>query len=175
MKKIMLLCFSILLACHTMAATSAADLFNTINDRLSYMEDVAIYKSENHLAIEDLPREAIVIGKAKQTAAESGLNPDTVEDFFRAQIAVAKAIQYRYRADYQSQPATHSARDLNTEVRPALLQLGNQIITQISQYQQHGAFQPQQYDQFKQIINVKYVTEADKKRLFDALLKIKIQ
>ena len=79
-------------------------IFSTINERLSYMEDVALFKAQNHLPIEDIQRESVVINKAKVSASEQGLDPEIVKDFFQAQISVAKAIQYRYRADLLSQP-----------------------------------------------------------------------
>ncbi|WP_428244370.1 chorismate mutase [Gynuella sp.] len=165
-----------LLALQANAETNATTLFNTINKRLGYMEDVAIYKADNHLPIEDIGREATVIEQAKDAARQKGLNPMTIESFFQAQIAVAKAIQYRYRAEFLSHPADHAARDLTSVVRPELLKLGDQIIEQIAQYQQqYGVFQPSQYDLFSRQINVDYVSEGDKQLLFNALLKIRIK
>ncbi|AJQ94919.1 chorismate mutase [Gynuella sunshinyii] len=165
-----------LLALQANADTNAETLFSTINKRLSYMEDVAIYKADNHLPIEDIGREATVIEQAKDAARQKGLDPSTVESFFQAQIAVAKAIQYRYRAEFLSHPTDHAARDLNSVVRPELLKLGDQIIEQIAQYQkQYGVFQPSQYDLFSQQINVDYISEGDKQLLFNALLKIRTQ
>ena len=50
-------------------------LFSLINKRLSYMEDVALYKYEKNIKIEDLDREQIVINEALEEAAEKDLDP----------------------------------------------------------------------------------------------------
>ncbi len=41
--------------------TKCSDLDSLINQRLSYMKDVAGYKAEKHLAIEDVPQEVNVM------------------------------------------------------------------------------------------------------------------
>lgn len=103
MKKVIGYCLFVIFSFHANAEENAAStLFKTINDRLSYMEDVALFKAVNHLPIEDSVREKKVIANAKTSAASKGLDPDSVEAFFEAQISVAKAIQYRYRADLLS-------------------------------------------------------------------------
>ena len=172
MRKIIVAFIVILLSVAAQASENAQPLFHTINERLQYMDDVAVYKAEHHLPIEDVAREQVVVEKAKAAAGKQGLNPESVEAFFKAQIAVAKAIQYRRRAELLSQPSHQQARDLKTVVRPALLQLGDQIIAQIAKYLQHGAFDAQQYQLFASQVNVKYVTDSDKRLLFNALLKI---
>ena len=167
---ILLLFFSI----QVFAESSSTVLFVTINERLSYMKDVALYKAINSLPIEDIEREKIVIDNSKLAASEKGLDPVLVEDFFRAQIAVAKAIQFRHRADFLSNPSSNKPKDLHDEIRPALLSLGGQIIERVIIYiKAHGSFKPSQFTQFKETINIQYVTAADKALLFNALLKIK--
>ncbi len=96
----------------------AEALFETINQRLSYMKDVGLYKAQNQLAIENVERERVVLNSAKTAAAEKGLDADAVAGFFTAQISAAKAIQYRYRADLLSQPSQRQPLDLNAEIRP---------------------------------------------------------
>ncbi|MCP3850047.1 MAG: chorismate mutase, partial [Gammaproteobacteria bacterium] len=97
-----------------------------------------------------------------------------IEDFFEAQIAVAKAIQFRYRADLLSEPSDEKPKDLQKEVRPALLDLGDQIIEQIMMYiRTHGSIEPTLFSEFDATINIKYVTTSDKKLLFKALRKVK--
>lgn len=59
-------------------------LFKSINERLSYMELVALYKAINHLPIEEIARENIVIDKAKVAAQAKGLDPVHIEVFFKA-------------------------------------------------------------------------------------------
>jgi chorismate mutase len=174
MKNIFLVCLLSIVSLQVNAEVTSAQLFRTINQRLGYMEDVALFKAQNHLPIEDIQRENVVIEKAKVFASEQGLDPESVEDFFQAQIVVAKAIQYRYRADLLSQPSVRLPRDLQKEVRPALIRLGNQIIEQMAAYcNDHDEFQQTQLPEFNEAITVKYVTETDKQLLFKALLKVK--
>lgn len=156
------------------AGTSNGDVFSSINERLSYMQDVALYKSKNHLPVEDIEREKLVVEKAKLSAFEKGLDPDSIEGFFRAQIAVAKAIQFRYRADFLSNPSIKEPRDLQQEIRPALLCLGNKINHQIRSYiELNGPFESEQYEIFDASIKIKHVTTSDKLLLFEALQKVK--
>ncbi|WP_234912755.1 gamma subclass chorismate mutase AroQ, partial [Vibrio anguillarum] len=84
-----------LISFNSIASVTSQDLFTAINLRLSYMEDVALYKAYNNEPIEDTKREAIVINNASISAEKEGLNKESVVDFFSAQISAAKAIQYR--------------------------------------------------------------------------------
>ena len=176
MKNIFLVYLLSLFSLQAAAEVTSAELFKTINERLSYMEDVALFKAKNHRPIEDIQREKIVIEKAKEFASQQGFAPEIIQDFFHAQISVAKAIQYRYRADLLSQPSSRQPRALDKEVRPALIRLGNQIILQMAAYcKNHGKFQQTQFTEFNEAITVKYVAETDKQLLFKALLKVKIK
>jgi len=176
MKKILLVCLLSLFSLQARADITNSELFKTINDRLSYMEDVALFKAKNHLPIEDIQREAVVIEKATLSAGERGVDPESVKDFFNAQIAVAKAIQYRYRADLLSRPCSRQPLDLNKEVRPALIRLGDQLMVQMVAFcKRHGKYQPTSFAEFDKAITIKYVTTADKQLLLNALLKVKLQ
>jgi chorismate mutase len=173
MKNLLILALLIAVSFNASAETTDADLFEAINARLSYMEDVALYKAQKHLPIEDLERERTVIEKAKRSAAEQGLDPDSTEDFFKAQIAVAKAIQFRYRADFLLQPSLKEPKNLEKEIRPRLLSLGDQIMQQLAAYLEiHESLTPAQFADFDRAINVKYVTGSDKQFLFKALQKV---
>ncbi|WAH61795.1 gamma subclass chorismate mutase AroQ (plasmid) [Pseudomonas silvicola] len=75
-----------------------------INQRLSYMRRMWPTEVANHLAIEDLPQEEKVLASAVQQAEKLGLAGESVKPFVQAQMDAAKAIQYRYRADWLSTP-----------------------------------------------------------------------
>jgi len=142
------------------------------------MKDVALFKVKNHLPVEDIERENRVIDRAKVTAGDKGLAPDSVEDFFKAQIScqisVAKAIQFRYRADLLSQPSVQEPKDLKSEVRPHLLRLGDQLVEQMMMYiKTSGSFDSAQFSDFDAAIDVEYVTLLDKQILFQALQQVK--
>ena len=156
------------------AEVTAEELFSTINQRLSYMEAVALFKAQKQLPIENIEREKVVLDKAKMSAHKQGLDPDHIEDFFKVQIAVAKAIQFRYRADLLFETSVKKSKDLQNEVRPALLKLGDHIIKKISMYlKNNGSIAPTLFSEFDAAIDIKYVTTSEKKHLFEALCKVK--
>ncbi len=174
-KKTVLLFLS-LLSFSCFAAPSSQTLFSVINERLSYMEDVALFKSQKHIAIEDVAREKIVIAKASDSAAKSGLDKESAVAFFKAQISAAKVIQYRYRADLLSRPAKKDPRDLKTVIRPALIKLGGQINTEIAALlNNNGSLKESDWQNFQHTLNQKYLSQADKRLLFNALTKIKLK
>jgi chorismate mutase len=43
-------------------------LFQTIDERLGYMEDVALFKAQNRIPVEDIAREKVVLFDAKELA-----------------------------------------------------------------------------------------------------------
>lgn len=150
-------------------------LFSTINERLGYMESVALYKAQNKLPVENLERENIVIADAVKAAELEGLNPDSIEEFFSAQIAVAKAIQYRYRAELLSTQNPSQAADLDDIVRPAISKLGKQIVTLLANcLKSTETIKATDIEYFNQSINTRFVTTLDKKMLFGALLKARL-
>ena len=149
-------------------------LFRVINERLSHMEAVALFKAANQLAIEDLDREKIVLSNSQLAAANAGLNQAYVTDFFQAQIDVAKIIQYRHRAKWLTEPVELISLDLNEVVRPLLTELGDQIILLIADtVNNKGGFAESQRQHFYDSITVEMLTEIEKKVLFNALLGIK--
>lgn len=161
---------------HSIASVTSQDLFTAINLRLSYMEDVALYKAYNNEPIEDTKREAIVIENASVSAEKEGLNKDSVVDFFSAQISAAKAIQYRYRADLLTISTDKKPKDLETVIRPELIKLGKDINTEIAQYlREGGTFTKNELEVFKATLKSRYLKESDKELLFDALTKIRLQ
>ncbi|MEG7543762.1 gamma subclass chorismate mutase AroQ [Vibrio cholerae] len=165
-----------LISFNSIASVTSQDLFTAINLRLSYMEDVALYKAYNNESIEDTKREAIVINNASISAEKEGLNKESVVDFFSAQISAAKAIQYRYRADLLTTSTDKKPKDLETVIRPELIKLGKDINTKIAQYlREGGSFTKDELEVFKATLKSRYLKESDKELLFDSLTKIRLQ
>lgn len=151
-------------------------LFSLINKRLSHMEDVALYKHERNIKIEDLDREQIVINSALEMATEKGLDSTSIEVFFRTQIEIAKSIQYKYFADWARKPTNIIAPDLQTDIRPSLTQLGNSIIIEIGDLlRDNKEIKPEQRSLFRASLTIAKVDLKDKDALFDSLLLIKTQ
>lgn len=81
-------------------ADSAAAIGGLVNQRLSFMKDVAGYKAQQHLPIEDVTQEVKVLAVSEAAAERLGLVSTSVRPLIVAQMDAAKAIQYRYRADW---------------------------------------------------------------------------
>ncbi len=160
-------------ACVQQAGACSSQLYASIEERLGYMQEVALHKALNGLPIEDLQQEERVLAGAVAAASAAGLDPDAAADFFRAQISAAKAIQYRYRADLLALPPQPRPRDLTTEIRPALLALGDRIISQLANCaKQRGSHGKATFEQLSAAVAVRYLSEADKRLLHAALAKL---
>lgn len=112
--------------------TQNEDIASLINQRLSYMKDVAGYKANNHLAIEDLPQEAKVLSSSVLEAEKLGLDGESVKFFIQSQMDAAKAIQYRYRADWLSIPEKGWQPEPLEQVRKKISALNTRILASIS-------------------------------------------
>ncbi len=154
---------------------SALALFRAIDERLSYMEEVGLYKTKNQIPIEDLERERIVLLDAKNLAASQGLDPETMETFFTAQINAAKAIQYRYRANLLIQEIPTKTVDLQADIRPALDQLGSDIIRLFAVLLSNDhLLNERDRDLFLATVQRNLLTDADKQALYGAMLEVKL-
>ena len=174
MQRRFLLAIALLLWGQAQATTSP--LFSSINQRLSHMPQVALYKAQHKLPIEDISREKRVLAQALLAAEKAGLESQSVSAFFEAQIAAAKAIQYRYRAELLSRTMPPNGKDLTTQIRPALIRLGTQIIKQLTRRLQKGQpISQQDWPAFEQAVQSPYLIEADKRALFSSLLKIRLK
>ena len=112
------------------------------------------------------------------TAEQLGLDPESVTRFFEAQISAAKAIQYRYRADWLSNPLpeNYQPQDLKAKIRPALIDLGNKILVSIKNSLTKGnAYSQEMQSKFIESISTPQLTDADKKQLFQGLSEIKLK
>ena len=153
----------------------AQHIFSLINERLEHMEKVALYKHQSHSPVEDLTREKYILDKSLLSATEQGLDSDSISGFFQSQMNAAKAIQYRYRADWLAALPEHSETvNLNNDIRPKLVTLGRDIISGIAGYLRHGgAFSSDQFTQFMGAVKVHNLSIADKENIFRSLLKVR--
>jgi cyclohexadienyl dehydratase len=93
--------------------------------RLALMPAVAAWKRAHGLAVEDPERGQAVLARAEDAARPAGLEPDSVRALFAVQIALAKAIERRASE-------TEATLDLETELRPALSQIGDRIVASLA-------------------------------------------
>lgn len=176
--------FSGLSGCTTMSSrkkTEEADrLFELVNKRLSYMKDVAAFKWVNERPIEDLAREKVVIQTAAEAAGKEGFDEESTVAFFKIQIEAAKQIQEGWHNEWRENgfPEDAGFADLVTEIRPALIELGDEIIVQIA-VAMPVLSEPANSDKLKSMIKsgikVKYVDDETKEKLLAALTEIKSQ
>lgn len=181
--RVALLCCIILCPCvfaddaNRVGRGQLAQTFGLINERLSYMKEVALYKANNKLPIENLPREQLVVRKAQSKAGQAGLDESSITAFFRSQITVAKAIQGRYQHDWavDGSLSTRRAKDLQTQVRPALLRLGEEIITAIrADLTRGGPYRDEDYALFQAQLTETKLLADDKAALFQALKQVRL-
>jgi cyclohexadienyl dehydratase len=94
-------------------------------DRLELMPFVGQWKKRHRIAIQDVEREQQVLDATVASAQRLGIHSDGVRRLFELQIATARAIQQRV---VDSPVAKTPLRDLNTDLRPALDQIGKQLL-----------------------------------------------
>lgn len=151
--------------------TQNDDVASLINQRLSYMKDVAGYKANNHLAIEDLPQEAKVLSSSVLEAEKLGLDGESVKPFIQAQMDAAKAIQYRYRADWLSVLAKGWQPEPLEQVRSKISVLNTDILTDVSTKLTKGDLFTDETS-FMKVLDQTHLKDADKERLWYSLKQI---
>ncbi len=147
-----------------------------INERLSYMKDVVGYKAENHLPIEDRIQEEKVINSAMAQAESLGLNGESIKPLMVAQINAAKAIQYRYRADWLSQPEPGWQPKPLDDVRANIGELSTKILEQIAE--ELKTCKPAEMGDKAHFINTirqHNLTSADVEAIFSTFNQVKLK
>ena len=173
LKIILLICFSSTASVAT-AAEKTSEVASLINQRLSYMKDVAGYKASNHLAIEDLPQEQKVLASAIQQAEKLGLDGESVKPLVQAQMDAAKAIQYRYRADWLSAPETQWQPLALDKVRSQISVLSASILSAIHTDLAQGKHFSDQAA-FRHQLTQTQLSDSDKARLWEALQQVRLK
>jgi chorismate mutase len=121
-------------------SSAEEELVELITARLAVMKEVAAFKLANNLAVEDKPREAVVLAKSREKAEATGLDGPSVTPFFRRQIEAAKSIQVCWFARWQSGGASPQRfpRDLKSEIRPQLIELGARLTAALGRALENG-------------------------------------
>lgn len=146
-----------------------------VNERLAYMKDVAGYKAEQHLPIEDLTQEKKVLDQSLSEAESLGLNSETVKPFIVTQMNIAKAIQYRYRADWLSSPESNWKPQDLAEVRLKIGSLNTELLKNIADELKRNHNKAPHGCSYMWSVQHPQLKEADKKALCVALNKIKLK
>jgi cyclohexadienyl dehydratase len=109
------------------------EVFRLIGERLQLMRDVAAWKHLHHAPIVDSTREQQVLEQTVQRAADLGLEPRSARELLALQIQLAVRVQQSLEAGWQSgMQAPLQAPDLQTELRPRLDAIGEQLLQSLS-------------------------------------------
>jgi chorismate mutase-like protein len=103
-------------------------------ERLNWMDEVAAVKQARSLPITDPVREAELLRAMTQRGVAAGLNADNVRRFFTGQMQAAKEVQEEWLQQHRrvTSPAK-AVPDLTQTVRPALDEIGRQMIALLAQ------------------------------------------
>ncbi|MEH6592833.1 MAG: transporter substrate-binding domain-containing protein [Halioglobus sp.] len=119
------------------ATAHANNVTTLVEQRLSHMKAVAAYKWQHDLEIENLAREDLVLNKAVQQGLRYRLTVKSSQAFFAVQIGAAKEVQLYWFDHWRRQAAQVPVYnvDLDTEIRPELIRLGDQITAALASQQ----------------------------------------
>ena len=147
-------------------ASDQDNIEEAIAARLALMKPVAHSKWVADRAIEDTDREKVVIEQAVISGLQYGITTDSTTTFFEAQIEAAKAIQRYWFSVWQDEPPTGLAPDLTATIRPQLLELGDQILSQLSDTRSLP------FARFQKATQIEGLSLANQQALFQALAGI---
>ncbi|MEO1081861.1 MAG: gamma subclass chorismate mutase AroQ [Pseudomonadota bacterium] len=118
---------------HSAVAYAEDELTALVNERLSYMRAVAAHKWIHHRPVEDRERESRVLEAAELAGLRHRLRRESTRAFFSAQIDAAKDIQRFWFDRWAVDGAPANAPDLDAELRPKLLRLGDAIVRALAE------------------------------------------
>ena len=144
-------------------ANDRNDIEETIAARLALMKPVAHSKWVAGRAIQDTDREKVVIEQAVISGLQYGITTDSTTTFFEAQIEAAKAIQRYWFSAWQDEPPEGLAPDLTATIRPQLLELGDRILSQLSDTRSLP------FARFQKATQIEGLSLAHQQALFEAL------
>ena len=154
----------LMIATPIVGVTSDRNIEETIAARLELMKPVALAKWVTGRAIEDTDREKVVIEQAVISGLQYGITTDSTTTFFEAQIEAAKAIQAYWFNIWRNDPPTGLAPNLTKTIRPQLLELGDQILSQLG-----TANRSLSLARFQAATQIKGLSLAHQRALFQAL------
>jgi cyclohexadienyl dehydratase len=96
--------------------------------RLAFMPGIAAAKAAANLPLVDPQQEGAVLAAAHDEAVARGLDPDAVDDFFKAQIEAAREAQKTCLALAPDRRGRIAVLDLAREARPAIARVSQTIL-----------------------------------------------
>jgi len=119
----------------TWEALDASDrLLEVMRQRLLVMNDVAAWKWNHRVEVNDPERERQVLDALRARAKEKGLAPEAAVRFFAAQLDAARLLQQERIAAWQKDNTLALARgDLQKELRPRIDRLNDEMLDLLAQ------------------------------------------
>lgn len=143
-------------------------LYAHIQQRLALMDEVAAYKWQHGLPIEDRAREARILRDVSTQALAHYVEEESGKHFFLEQIRAAKEIQTYWFEKWRGGDPPPKARDLATRLRPEITRIGSAIIDELGLIGTHNKAQF-----LAQTNNVVGLSQATQDRLYHALSAIR--
>lgn len=113
-------------------APDTAELGTLMVKRLGWMDEVARVKQAKKLPITDAKREAEVLRSMEQQGAAAGLPAMALHDFFAGQMEAARLRQAEWLKAHPHLIHMAAPSDLSKTVRPALDEIGKDMIRALS-------------------------------------------
>ena len=137
-------------------------LYVAIGERLSLMQEVAVYKFRNNLPIQSSEREAKVINMAILAGLSQRITGDSLRAIFRTQIEAAREIQSCWFKRFYKTTSLPEISDLNQIIRPKIETLGKEIVEQITAHVAN-------YESFVSHMDIECLSDKSKFKIFSAL------
>ena len=150
-------------------------LFTLIDTRLALMPAVADYKRRHQLPIEDTQQEQAVLAQVTTHARALGVDEQAVRDVFRVQIELAKHVQQaalQNTAADNPLPLWARGRDLTSDLRPALAELNNRIVSELAHVRHFLSNETTMKRTVNEELTTRGIDPAGKYQLAEALLKV---
>ena len=107
-------------------------VFSLIDERLELMQPVAAWKYLHHIPVLDVSREHFLLEAAVAQAQTLGISAEPARELFVLQMRLAREMQQRFIDQWRvANIAPTAPRDLSTELRPQLDELGVRLMQAI--------------------------------------------
>ena len=138
-----------------------------VEERLNWMDEVAMAKLVAALPITDPVREAELLRTMTQRGVAAGLKEDSVRRFFMGQMQAAKVVQQEWLRKHP--PGTTSlltvVPSLTHTIRPALDEIGAEMIARLAQRRTPAESAAQMEEARERLVRAGYSAAAMKPAL----------
>jgi cyclohexadienyl dehydratase len=162
------------------SAADMRDVADLIAARLKLMEPVAAWKYAHNIPVVNETREKKVLDATVQQARTLGIDPEAAHRLFSLQVLLARQVQQHFIDKWRSSGArVGPLRDLDSDLRPALDQVGTRLLQSI--YFSLPEFEHTDFrantaalkDRIRPPVLAAIISDADVAALLDALSRLR--